>query len=191
MTLGKRVASIRASMVKSANLVLSIQDSDFLVTPTCPPTTAVRVLRGKAWIDSNRWAFMTYRVEQPDDEVDFSTAANIGYGADAWRPSFANQYHYVGFVLGLTSSYVIYGSEPKYRVYGDLGEYEGAADAEAEVDAFLNGGTFVGSAIWLWAIILRNDGATGSAGAILPVDQMNRGQSYLYRDVRGQMWING
>jgi hypothetical protein len=69
-----------------------------------------------------------------------------------------------------------------FRLVGDDDEFETATEAEDNVMNVLNA---FGFHIWgvnypLCGVVLRNDGATATEGAILPIDPINRGRSYTW-----------
>ena len=188
-----------------------IQDYDFMVTPTCPPSTSISIRSGKAWRNAAYWFVIGYNVEKPTVTIDITTERilkndwpNPGIPLDL---SFANAYYYKAMVLVYNLDWIFYeqyGEEyvidqcKFYYLAADT-EYATAGEAEAEIDLMLNGGLCGGEreqglyyeyAFPIWSIILCNTGVTGVEGQIQPIDQVNRGRSYLYRDLRpGKNWI--
>lgn len=199
MTLLSRLNALNRNVAAAKSRANIIQDYDFLVTTTCPPSTAININGGKAWIDSNAWGYVYYVVQQPSDTLDFATATDIEWETDptglaAGDPfilSFSNPNYYISVALAINHNYIASGTGEQYEVYSDMVEYATASEAEEAIDAFLNGGIFGYSDLRLWTIVFRNNGVTDTQGAILPIDVINRGRSYLYRDIRGQLWIDG
>lgn len=70
---------------------------------------------------------------------------------------------------------------------GGLTEYETATEAETALDAFLTDG-IASQGPPCCQLILRNNGNTALQDQYMAIDAVNRGRSYLYRDVRGK-WI--
>lgn len=70
-------------------------------------------------------------------------------------------------------------------------EYATFAGAELAIEAYLRG-----SVDWMYelfplaAMVLRNDGRAATEGAILPVDMVERGRPYLWRDVRPRVMMS-
>ena len=200
-----------------------IQDYNFMVTPTCPPSTSISIRQGSAWINSNYWFFIGYKVQKPADSIDFTSMTNVGYGAtwDSNGPkfniTFANSGHYKAVALCLSYFWIQQeadydadyweGDNWKYNVIGGNTEHATAAGAEAEIDFMLDGGygyvpnygatdyqcrPYSWLYFALWGIVFRNNGMTESPGAISPIDVLNRGGSYLYRDLRtNKNWMVG
>lgn len=178
-----------------------IQDYDFRVTATCPPSTSVVIRAGKAWRDATYWAVIGYNVEKPSATIDLATEEifkDNWPGADELlRLNFTNPYYYKAITLGYDGDWVFYEQygedsyEYKYRWLGSGTEVATAAEAEAEIDLILNGGyetdgtgPYSEYQFLLWSFVLRNNGVTGQEGQIMPIDPLNRERSYLYRDMR-------
>ena len=228
--LTSQINDLRNSVSRAKGRENVIQDYDFSISPTCPPSTAVVVRQGKVWINSAWWFFLGYIVEKPSDTVDFGDHNNIGYyqwpnppQGPALDLSFENAGHYkaIALMFSATQDGWVFGERVsedesfyegngdwKYYVLGGQQEHATAQGAEAEIDVMLNGGLGDNAGVdpsndndsrgiysWiyfpLWTIIFRNNGTTESPNAILPIDLLNRGRSYLYRDLRAKNWVLG
>jgi hypothetical protein len=124
----------------------------------------------------------------PELSVDFTDAEQfVGYTGN-----FANADYYMPLLLRYDDDY-FYAlrdggdtSQPiaNYPV-STFTEFATAAEAEAEAEGWFDGthAMYTGR-IPLCVVILKNNGTTGTNGQVLPVDAVNRGRSYFYRDVR-------
>lgn len=211
-TLAGRVSGLQKAVDAGKATEAVIQDYDFRVTPTCPPSTAVNIRAGKAWRNAAYWAVIAYNVEKAGETLDIATSDNIGrYTGSAVRfiLTFANPDYYKPLCLGLNYDWVFYEQgrtddywhgKSGYKWYNiaPIDECATAQEAEAVVDRLLNGAypstyyyhIYDYRYFAIWSIILRNDGQVNTKGAILPIDRINRGGSYVYRDLRpGKNWI--
>lgn len=181
-----------------------IQDYEFRVIPTCPPSTTVRIQAGKTWRDASYWSVIGYNVEKPAVDIDLATELIVKYqpagagGNVQLDLNFTNPYHYKAITLGYFGDwffYEQYGSvqyDYKYSWLGSGNELATASEAEDEIDLILNGGytAYTGTGPYseyqflLWSFVLRNNGTITEPGQIMPIDPVNRGRSYMYRDMR-------
>lgn len=159
----------------------------FAVGPTEPPTTRVYVRPGVLTM-SMYWLDAGDQLRIEPGYCDFADVElfQVGYYA-SWLPRFAQPLAYVGAILCLGDYEYYWGEQvvgPDTRPFA-LASYgqerRTAAEAEADIEAMLDGNT----RIWwqrapLWAVILRS----GEQRQVLPVDGGNRGRSYLWRDMR-------
>jgi hypothetical protein len=206
-----RVTKLRKDLDKGKAQEEIIQDYDFMVSPTCPPSTSIYIREGKAWRNAAYWFVIGYRVQKPTVTIDLTTERivdnNAGAGGNLIDLNFENPYHYKAFALVYNGDWIFYEQygidhvldECAFYSYGGEAEHATAAEAEAEIDLILNGGAvnsdrgeglYYEDAFPLWSLILRNNGTIGTAGQIMPIDKLNRERSYLYRDLRpGKNWI--
>lgn len=174
---------------------LAPEPYQFRIDATCPPTTAVTIRPGNMQRNATYWFWVDYDVQTPMMTIDFAdlgaTMAAEEDGSDLLTCTFANAYWYIGLVIGFNYEYIQERDTdpdwlPVWLYSGGQTEYATAQEAEAEVDLLLNG-TFQVSQ-WdrqcLWSFVLRNNGTVDLAGQIQPIDPLNRGRSYLYRDAR-------
>lgn len=183
--LNKRLTALERRAGETRGRVESGQPYDFIVTPTCPPGVAVEIRPGSvspnyAYGD---WQDTTYI---PAASCDFTATADTNYLCN-----FANSGYFVGILLCYRDMYLLDLTEPQpYTIVGGATEYASAQEAESEIDALLNG-----SSAWMYdlfplrAIVLRNNGTIGIDGQILPIDAVNRGRSYLWRDIRPRNFL--
>lgn len=173
-----------------------ILQRQFQLVPTCPPSATIRVLGGTLLRNAFSYGYYVYDMQVPENEIDFSDPVASEIDVDA---SFATAHYYKACLVTYGWSYVhnrnvdpSYGPSGnytyKFNVFGGVTEHQTAASAEAEIDLLLNGGENLNpkNRFKLGGVILRNDGTTGVNGAVLPIDAVNRGRSYLYRDARLQ-----
>jgi hypothetical protein len=176
---------------------------EFVMVPTCPPSTSV-VVRG-GWVHtavytgfgfSNHLPDMTILMDRYSYYVDlyesyvFSAAGNylplvvvlfVNYEDGEWKP-YPELWNPELFGNGYPDA---------HRLPEDWQDYTSYLEAEHLIDAALGDviGAFGG--IIMGGVVLRNNGnlAIGDPWQILPVDPINRGGSYLYRDVRQRYLI--
>lgn len=210
----RRIKRIQQNLDVRKTRAAIIQDYDFMVTPTCPPSTSVKVLAGKAWRNAGTWGLQLYNVQKPANTLDLVSDELTQYVSPVETTvlslNFVLAYSYIAITIGYDADWIFYEQEGdgayeyQWRYLLGSTEHTTAASAEAEIDALLNGGTvadYVGpycsntgaaAQFLLWSLVLRNNGVTGQDGQILPIDRLNRGRSYLYRDMRpGKSWILG
>lgn len=156
-----------------------------LAAPSCPPDKRIHIRSGISSL-SGRWGWITQEDFIPDKVCDFENEDETQLALN-----FTNASYYLGFILCYYGDWVAYRSiagreEPVFDcVVGT--EVATAAGAEAQIDAFLNGYTqWYYYRLPLCGVVLRNDGQVGINYAILPVDAVNRGRSYIYRDARSR-----
>lgn len=181
-------------------------DEHFSIAPFCPSTTAVNIMRGYVYEDTAYWGEINFNAIVDTKLLDFANIVEENAGGAEYGIShqdeqltlnFSNEDWYKAFLLHYDWKWLVYGRDNSdnydpsayvfvYRVNGGWDEYETAAEAEASVDYRLNGGTRVNDQYHfpLAAFVVRNDGRLGESGAVLPVDPINRGRSYYYRDIR-------
>ena len=159
---------------------------EFQVAPSCPPDKRLHIRPGIVQ-PCQRWGTFVRDNHIPAWICDFENETETQMAL-----SFTNANYYLGIIL------CYYGEWLGYRTLG--GTYDDivfdnvvgtevatAAEAEAELDGFLNGvGDWYYYRLPLWAVVLKNDGQAGVNHAVLPVDKVNRGRSYMYRDARAR-----
>lgn len=174
----------------------TVVPAQFFLVPTCPPTTSATLRQGMIHRNATYWGFAYYDVQVPDMVIDFAntgdTMALEQDGLDLFTAAFDNAHYYVGIVFGFNYQWVQERTfddpdiQPTFLYYGDDVEYATAPEAEEHIDWILNGGFEVSQ--WdrcsLWALVLKNNGTVDAPGQIEPIDPINRGRSYIYRDAR-------
>ena len=171
--------------------------NQFRVSPTCPPSTRLYVRRGRIYAgynptraDIDDWEFHAWTVPSLSADVADPDSVTIDV-------TFTTANYYQFFFLELRVPAVI--EEPNesdwsFYLHGTGDEFGAAPEAELWLDSY----DFQRSSPWdhgdidvdtvaypLCGLVLRNDGRTGVSGAILPIDLVNRGRSYIWpRDMR-------
>ena len=155
------------------------------VAPSCPPDKQVHIRGGISSL-SSRWGAILQDDFIPDTTCDFENADETQL-----HLNFTNANYYLGIILCFYGDWVAYRSIAGYEepifdcVVGD--EVETAAEAEEQIDSYMNGNTqWYDYRLPLWGIVFKNDGVTGVDYSILPIGAVNRGKSYLYRDLRSR-----
>ena len=159
----------------------NVEADSFLAAITCPPSTQIWVRGGFLWQgtyggDGVGWRVSSATFDLADEE---DTGASI---------IFASPDHYIGVVLALYQG-AYPGEAQRLRLHWDGVEYATAAEAEDAADAALYSQSPAFEDYPLALAILRNSGDTASPNQFQPVDAVNRGRSYLWRDVRPLQWL--
>lgn len=157
---------------------------ELLVRASCPPDKRVHVSGGVV-SPSGRWGWILQMDFVPNWTCDFENDEETDM-----LLQFTNTGYYLPVILCYGGNWLNTRSPDGYEEMPILDnvigtEVETAAEAEAQINAWLNG-----VEDWyyyrcpLWAVVFKNDGITGINYAIEPIDAVNRGRSYLYRDAR-------
>lgn len=159
---------------------------DFLVAPSCPPDKRLHIRGGNATSEDN-FDGSIYDSFTPTIVCDFENEAETQLAL-----SFTNADYYLPIILCYYGDWIGYRTfHPTYELpifdcpIGN--EVASAAEAESQIDTWLNGYT-----AWAYyrfplrGVVLRNDGQVGVNYAIMPIDMVNRGRGYLYRDARAR-----
>lgn len=154
---------------------------EFAVRPACPPTKELIVRPGVASSESTAY------IDQ--QTVDFTDAEAMGE-----TYSWVTAYAYLPMILCYDTYWIMYHGNPAYAAFWSqqynnvvCEEAQTAGEAEACIDSLMNG-----SEAWyhyrfpLWGVVLKNAGFVGTDGNYQPIDAVNRGRSYLYRDCRAR-----
>jgi len=147
----------------------------FLVYPTDPPSTSICVRPGWLYLGLH-WlsAGMSFWYEPP--RCDFSNATLFRPLLASKPPVFTGPNQYLGGILALHPPREEYAFDFLQR-----GLRSSPEEAEADILGLFDGVTRVYfEAMPLWAVVLRS----GPDGALMAVDKVNRGRSYLWRDLR-------
>ncbi len=181
--LDRRIQRLEKQQAQAGALVADNQWYEFLVAPSCPPDKRLHI-RGGIVSPSGRWGWIMGDDFIPDITCDFENDSETGLDL-----IFSNANYYLPFILAY------YGDWAAYRtVIPDIlpifdcvtgTEVETAVEAEAQIDAFLNGyEQWYYYRVPLWGVVLKNAGVAGRPYEIMPIDRVNRGRSYMYRDAR-------
>lgn len=163
--------------------------SRFKVAPSCPPDKRLHIRGGIATPELRIGAFILNDF-LPNWICDFENEDETQMDLN-----FINAGYFLPVILCYYWNWVLnrsLGAGYEEPVFDNVIGSEAATsqEAEAQIDAFLNGYTdWYYYRMPLWGVILQNDGRAGVDYAILPIDQVNRGRSYLYRDARAQWQI--
>jgi hypothetical protein len=157
----------------------------FLPAPSCPPDTRVHVRGGRLW---QVWDGVPWLI--PSGAADLADPAGSGVWGATTSPLYSPSEHYI----------ISFDTAGYYRVYtlvvkvpADAGMEFYLVDLEAEAEfatAAEAEAAWPGTASWdteAWyqgfpvcGLVLRNDGRAGTPGAILDIDRVNRGRSYIW-----------
>jgi len=193
--LDRRIQQLERQRDREAGFELPSRWYEFLVAPSCPPDKRLHI-RGGTVTASAYWAWIMASDFVPDWICDFEDATKTGMDL-----VFANAGYHLPVIMcyhyDFVATYSYYGDE--WFTWNDqvftnvIGtEVATPTEAEAQIDAWMNGYTqWYQEVMPLWGVIFKNDGQTGVPYAILPIEQVNRGRSYLYRDVRARHNIFG
>lgn len=179
------IVSLEKQQAKDAALEPDNLWYQFQVAASCPPGKTVTI-RGGVVTPAYQWAVFEQTDVLPSVVADFADA-----DATQMYLTFTNADYFLPIILCYHYDWVAYqGYDPPIydnpvfdNVIGT--EVETIGEAEAQIDGFLNGvDQWYDERLPLTGIVFKNDGQTGVQYAILPIDQINRGRSYLYRDAR-------
>jgi hypothetical protein len=186
--LQERVSGLeRKQATQGANVEEHLSDH-FRVAVSCPPDTRLHmrggnVFEGSTWLGTGRGYYIeSYTADLGDPDT-----------IDNYTGNFDNAYYYIGVIFGRE----FYGFE--HYIIGGTVEYATAAGAEAYIETVAlrlapwQPGLVVPvgqGGLPLCAVVLRNDGRTGIDGAIMPIDRVNRGRSYYWKDVRPRHYVH-
>lgn len=152
---------------------------------SCPPDTQIHIRAGFATWGSNWVAQQT--VWFPDIAIDFTDTDQF----ITYTGNFANANYYMPLLLLYSVQYFDMlkagdtEGEPPIDDYGNGLEYATAAEAEQAAQGWFDGTNAIYTGrLPLCLVVLKNNGITGVDGQVLPVDAVNRGRSYFWRDVR-------
>jgi len=183
--LNNRLLAIERKGAKISALTEYDRWYQFVTRPSCPPDTSVHISKGIVTL-SAQWAAFIEQDYLPAITCDFTDTLFTGMDLIFESPN-----QYLGVILCYSQYYLqywIYGEEYDDTAFDNViggGGVETSNEAEAQIDGFLNGvDDWYNARLPLHGVVLRNDGRINIPGAVLPVDLVNRGRSYLYRDSR-------
>ena len=192
---GEGVRKLKRGSDKEAGYQVQSRWYEFLVSPTCPPSKQLHI-RGGQVTPSALWFWIQQTSFVPDWTCDFEDESEtqmdlVFDNANFFLPLIlCYGYDFITLYAAYPDDYWDFGDPPFFNVIGT--EVATAQEAEAQIDAWLNGYTqWYREVLPLSGVVLKNDGRTGTLYAILPVDAINRGRSYLYRDCRARHNIFG
>lgn len=189
----RRVGQLEREGRRQAGVARNIDNYQFAISPTCPPSTNINFRGGLAWFPSSYLNSYGYYI--PSYTVDLTDSDKVSVRVDYsnYTYTFTNPYWYVPcFIVlsayGLSSREEWPSTVPDDAIYlrGTIAtapymeEFETFREAEDElmaagdIQAAENYG-FVSS-----GLILRNNGNTTYENQYMEIDKVNRGRSYLY-----------
>ena len=194
--INQRLSAIEASAKKQGRSSQGDAWYQMRASVSNPPDTRVHI-RG-AWMQGSVYLADRLTVWLPSISCDFSSTDQFAIDAShAYDGNFGNahwykpvllcynyDYYYV-LVGGLPASYPTY--DKPFCIPGLTSpEYETAVEAEDGIITWMetDTGYLNYSDMPICIIVLRNNGATGTPGAVQAIDAVNRGRSYLWRDMR-------
>ena len=179
----RRIEKIQA---REAAFVQDDRWYNLMIAPSCPPDKRLHIRNGIV-NPSGRWGFIMQDDFIPDTICDFENVDETQMDLN-----FTNADYYLGIILCYAGDWAAYrtlGAAYEEPVFDNVvgSEVATAAGAEAQIDAFLNGvDQWYYYRVPLWGVVLKNDGVVGVNYAILPVDDVYRERSYMYRDARAR-----
>jgi hypothetical protein len=149
----------------------------FRVTPTNPPSAVVNMRGGWLYLDGQH-------ADVGQAQYISATVCDFAGTIGNYTGIFTNANRYLGVILCLHNN-AWTNTAPIFWTISTAIERATAVEAEQDITAMFTGTTDVYST-WmpLRAVILRNNGIISGSGAVLPIDGVNRGRSYLWRDCR-------
>lgn len=156
----------------------------FRVSVSCPPDTRVHIRGGNVW-EGTIWIGVGNGYYIADYTTDFAEPDNI----DGYTGNFGTADYFMGVLFGRA----FYG-EDNFVIWSG-NEFATAAEAEQDIqNVALRDSPWYGydynGGLPLCGIVLKNDGRTGLDGAVLPIDAVNRGRSYYWRDLRPRHYVH-
>jgi len=173
----------------------------FNLSPTCPPSTSIHFRGGLAWYPAysvypTGFFIPSYAVDLTDPDK-----VSVLRGSSGYTYTFTNANWYAPCIVIITAYATWPPPEPPatwpeeppdtiFYLYGVLGgvspyfaEYETAAEAEDALREIV-GEEAAYYGVAAGGLILRNNGNTTDPNQYMPVDKVNRGQSYLFGSKR-------
>lgn len=179
----KRLLILERQMQRESASNLSYTWDQLRMSVSCPPDTQIHIRSG--FVQQGSYWVAQETIWFPALSVDFSDSAQfVNYTGN-----FTNADYYMPVLLRYFDDYFTYVGGGAAAVpindYGGNPEYATATEAEQEADSWFDGTNAIyGGQLPLCVVILKNNGITGTDGQVLPIDAVNRGRSYFWRDVR-------
>lgn len=151
---------------------------------SCPPDTQIHIRAG--FVQQGSYWVAQETVWFPDLDVDFADPSQFV----SYTGAFTHANYYMPVLLRYYDDYFDYvggggTAAPPINDFGGSPEYATAGEAEQAAQGWFDGTNAIYSGqLPLCIVILKNNGTTGETGQVLPVDSVNRGRSYFWRDVR-------
>lgn len=154
------------------------------VSCSVPPNTILHIRPG--YVQRGPYFIAQETIYFPALDLDFSSASQF---YESYTGVFITANAYLPILVSYRSEYFIALRDDDDTVlpvmtFGDT-EYATATDAEQAIAGWMDGTNVL---YWgdlpMFAIILKNNGTTGVEGQVQPIDPINRGRSYFWRDLR-------
>lgn len=189
--LNKRIAHLERQEQKRNARELAYTWGQLAMSCSCPPDTTLHVRGG--WVQQGSYWVTQETIWFPPIDLDFTDTSQFLTDDDGqtYTGNFENADWYMPLLLLYSDDYfydVRDGTSNwgPMRNYGDSPEFATAPEAEAQAEEWFDGtyaDIYTGD-LPMCVVILRNNGVTGVDGQVLPIDPINRGRSYFWRDVR-------
>lgn len=172
----RRLHELEAAQAKQKAATYIKPRPSFRVCPSCPPDKSIQVrggwmgyTPGSAISPGDMWYVEPQTINFADSDFDGFTTFDT-----------ANYYQLVIICLQEGQRLAAHG----INFYYDDTEYATAGEAEATLDALLTDQKPWSNDYPLIVLVLRNNGVTATAAAIMPITAVNRGGSYIFQDMR-------
>jgi hypothetical protein len=192
-----RLRTLERQQQQAAGYEASWENWTFIMAPTCPPSTSVHVRGG--WLHNPTLSGYGYSSFVPDQTL---TLNRYSIYVDQYEPYFFSA---AGNYLPLVVVFSVSWEDDAWSFYPylwnprwlngypdanvepvDWQDYASYLEAEQLIDNALSDVVGAFGGVVMGGAILRNNGNLdiGDPWQVLPVDPLNRGRSYLYRDLR-------
>jgi len=176
-----RVARLERANARVSSYTQPNYQWNFRVAVSCPPSTVIHMRGGQVWGDPKDWSGKSWYVESAS--YDLADEGETGY-----HYIFTNAHWYkpLAVMLRYSGNPTALGTNPPLRIVTS-GEWATAAEAEEAAYPTIATGRFDPYAwygIPLGVFILRNSGNTTAYNQFMPIDRVNRGGSYLFRELK-------
>jgi len=132
-------------------------------SPTCPPSTQIIFRAGWFWNADSGGGWWSKAL-----------TAELGTGGNCEVSSFTNVGYYKGIIIHHVHRNLLSTESSEYSTIKET----------IEKTLSLNMGTIYSGQMPLVLIIVKNNGSIGTPGAVLQIDRINRGNSFMYRQFR-------
>lgn len=199
-----RIRRLEREQTKKAGIIRNQDDYQFIISPTCPPSTNLVFRGGLAWWTAAELYPAGFYI--PNYTIDITDPDKVSVRAfPGYTYTFTNAYWYAPCVIGLASDVWpppeppdTWPTEPPNDIlflYGDvaspyLAEFETAVEAE-DFCREIRGDIATQYGIIMSGLILRNNGNTIDPNQYQAIDAVNRGRSYLFGGRRSNSWKLG
>jgi hypothetical protein len=191
--LNRRLNALERQQQKKATNELAYTWDQLAISCSCPPDTTLHVREG--WVQQGSFWVVQETIWFPALDIDFTdpTQFYCDFWGQTYTGNFENAYYYMPLLLSYNDDWFYYLRDPDagtafgpIRNVGGSPELATAADAEQAAESWFDGtyADLYSDNLPLCIVIVRNNGVTGMDGQVQPIDPINRGRSYFWRDVR-------